>query len=203
MAITSICFHVNCPFHLPLPATTQAFRLGALCKQESVHCILNFGPSSITATTVDRMRGLMHPSTILHVGTTYPNPRDIGEVIIFLPFLMAGLVLPFSLFFIEVLEAYTIHMCISSPTNAFEMFGGVLLSMELFYHYLNLYQSSWALPGPGVAPRLARWADAISRSSQDNARNSSPSRLEQVGELRAEVTVRVGHQRLAPLPSPL
>jgi hypothetical protein len=56
------------------------------------------------------VRGLVSPSTPLCAWTTYPSPRCFREVIIFLPFLMAGLVLPFSPFFVEVLEAYTIHM---------------------------------------------------------------------------------------------
>jgi hypothetical protein len=77
----------------------------------------------------------------------YPSPRCFGEVVIFLPFLMAGLVPPFSPFFIEVLETYAIHMVRLVPNTVVtlalfahmcEMFVGVHPLVELFRHFFSL-----------------------------------------------------------------
>jgi hypothetical protein len=80
---------------------------------------------------MDRARGLMSPGTSLHTGIAYPSPRDFGEVIIFLPFLMAGLVPPFSPFFVEVLEAYAIHMV--------HLVANAVITLALFAHACEMF----------------------------------------------------------------
>jgi hypothetical protein len=110
--------------------------------------ILNFRLSLVTVAAVDRERGLVSPGTSLRAGTAYPSPQSFGEVVIFLPFLMAGLLSPFLPFFMEVLEAYAIHMVHLIPNavvtlslfvHACEMFIDVQPSVELFRHFFSLY----------------------------------------------------------------
>jgi hypothetical protein len=80
---------------------------------------------------VDHVKGLVCPGTSLRAGTAYPSPRGFGEVIIFLPFLMAGLVTPFSPFFVKVLEAYAIYMVHLIP-NA-------VVTLALFVHACEMF----------------------------------------------------------------
>jgi hypothetical protein len=93
---------------------------------------------------------------------TYPSPRCFEEVVVFLPFLIAGLVLPFLPFFVEVLEAYAIHMVHLIPNavvtlalfvHACEMFVSVQSSVELFHHFFSLCQSPSVSLGPGTIPQ--------------------------------------------------
>jgi hypothetical protein len=129
-------------------------------RQGSGRRVLDFGPSSVTTALVDRARGLVSPSTTLRAGMAYPSPRGFGEVVIFLPFLMAGLVPLFSPFFVEVLEAYAIHMVHLVPnaivtlalfTHVCEMFISMQLSVELFRHFFSLCQTPSVSPGQGAA----------------------------------------------------
>jgi hypothetical protein len=72
---------------------------------------------------------------------------------------MAGLVPPFSPFFVEVLEVYAIHMVHLVPNaivtlaqfaHACETFISVQPLVELFCHLFSLCQSPSASSGPGL-----------------------------------------------------
>lgn len=64
-------------------------------QHNSIH-VLDFGPSSLDNDMVAHARGIVSSDTILHAGTSYLNPLGPRKIVIFLPFLMAGMVLPFS-----------------------------------------------------------------------------------------------------------
>jgi hypothetical protein len=153
--------------------------------QDSGRRVLEFGPSTVTATAVDRAKGLVPPGTSLRAGTAYPSLRGFGEVVIFLPFLMVRLVPLFLPFFVKVLEAFAIHMVHLVPhavvtlalfAHACEMFVGMQPSVELFRYFFTLCQLSSVSPGPRAAPRPTRWADATFGFVHGGARSSSLSR---------------------------
>ena len=79
---------------------------------------------------------------------TYPPAlRGPGQIVIFASFMAAGLVLPFSAFFMQVLDTYGVQLAHLSPNSVVilavfahlcEMFVGVLPSMTLFWHFFIL-----------------------------------------------------------------
>lgn len=75
---------------------------------------------------------------------------------------MMGLVLPFSPFFITVLEEYTIHLVHLTPNaiatlvifvHACEMFVCVQPSVELLHYFFSFCCSPKQSPGPRDAPQ--------------------------------------------------
>ncbi|RLN05152.1 hypothetical protein C2845_PM13G08980 [Panicum miliaceum] len=129
-------------------------------QQASDHRVLDFGPSSVDAAGVARARRFVSPDTVLRVGDHSLVPRSAREVVTFLPFLLMGLVPPFSPFFVAVLEAYAVHLVHLTPNAiltlaifayACEMFFGVSPSMELFHHFFSLCQLSSVVPDVGAA----------------------------------------------------
>ena len=81
---------------------------------------------------------------------TYPpEPRE-EETVIFSSFIAAGLVPPFSSFFLEVLSEYQVHLVHLSPNSVLmlaifahlcEMFVGVMPSVALWRHFYVLRSS--------------------------------------------------------------
>jgi hypothetical protein len=69
--------------HLPLTAATQASAMTCRSGQDSGSRILDYGPSMVTATAVDRVKGLVPPGTSLRARTAYSSLRGLGEVVIF------------------------------------------------------------------------------------------------------------------------
>lgn len=70
-----------------------------------------------------------------------------GETIIFLSFLLSGLLPPFSHFFLAILDDFQIQLLHLTPnsimmlaifTHLYEMFVGVLPSVALFHHFFAL-----------------------------------------------------------------
>ncbi|RLN25605.1 uncharacterized protein C2845_PM07G11660 [Panicum miliaceum] len=99
----------------------------------------------------------MSPDTVLRAGEHKPAPR---EIVTFLPFLLVGLVPPFSPFFVAALEAYAIHLVHLTPNailtlaifaHACEMFFRVAPSVEIFCHFFSLCQLSVVVLGVGAA----------------------------------------------------
>ncbi|RLN30897.1 uncharacterized protein C2845_PM05G21230, partial [Panicum miliaceum] len=96
----------------------------------------------------------------LRAGEHSPALRSAREVVTFLPFLLVGLVPPFSPFFVAALEAYAIHLAHLAPNSiltlaifahACEMFFAVSPSVELFRHFFSLRRSSSVDPDVGAA----------------------------------------------------
>jgi hypothetical protein len=116
---------------------------------------------------------------------------------------MAGLVPPFSPFFMEVLEAYAIHMVHLIPNvvvtlvlfaHACEIFVDVQPSVELFRHFFSLCQSPSASPGPGVAPQARTVGGCYFRIRQRQHQEFIALIAKQVGEPGVAVAVRGGCQ---------
>lgn len=123
--------------------------------------ILDFVLSSVGTPTLERVRALVSPTTILRTRTLFPLPRDFREMVIFVPFLMVWLVPALSPFFVAVLEVYAIHLVHLTPNvvltlvlfvHTYEMFVGVQPSVELFRHFFNLCCSGPSASGPSAAP---------------------------------------------------
>ncbi|RLN04882.1 membrane-associated protein-like [Panicum miliaceum] len=122
--------------------------------------VLDFSPSLVDEAGVAHARGFAPSSVVLRAGSAYPDLRGTQEIVIFLPFLVLGLVPPFSSFFISVLEEYAVHLVRLSPNSvmtlaifahACEMFIGVSPSVELFRHLFSICRSSSSSSGPGTA----------------------------------------------------
>nr|BAD01762.1 hypothetical protein [Oryza sativa Japonica Group] len=84
---------------------------------------------------------------IVTLGEGRPAPRYPGRFVFFLPFAMAGLVPPFSSFFMDVLEFYDLQMAHLTPNAVMtlaifahlcEMFIGVRLSLRLFRWFFTV-----------------------------------------------------------------
>ncbi|RLN03513.1 uncharacterized protein C2845_PM13G17940 [Panicum miliaceum] len=168
----------------PLGGRIPAFR-GILVESEHRAPSPSVKTLSVDEDGVARARGLMSPKMILCAGSTFPEPRHIWEIITFLPFLVVGLVPPFSSFFIAALDAYAIHLAHLSPNSimtlaifvhACEMFIGVSPSVEPFHHFFMLCRSSSGSPDPGAAAQPRTVSDAIFGFSQSDAMDSSTSR---------------------------
>ena len=130
------------------------------CPQAFGTRVLDFAPSSVSKDGVARARGLIAGNTFLRAGTSFPAPRHVREVVTFFPFLIVGLVPPFLPFFVEVLEAYAIHLVHLSPntmmtlvifTHACKMSIGVTPSVDLFRYFFQHCRSSPMASGPGAA----------------------------------------------------
>nr|ABA98056.1 retrotransposon protein, putative, unclassified [Oryza sativa Japonica Group] len=88
---------------------------------------------------------------IVTLGEGRPAPDYPGRSIFFLPFAMAGLVPPFSSFFMDVLEFYDLQMAHLTPNAVMtlaifahlcEMFIGVRLSLRLFRWFFTVQSVS-------------------------------------------------------------
>nr|CAE03095.2 OSJNBa0017B10.10 [Oryza sativa Japonica Group] len=84
---------------------------------------------------------------IVSLGEGCPAPRYPGRSVFFLPFAMAGLVPPFSSFFMDVLEFYDLQMAHLTPNAVMtlaifahlcEMFIGVRPSLRLFRWFFTV-----------------------------------------------------------------
>nr|CAJ86093.1 H0818H01.15 [Oryza sativa] len=84
---------------------------------------------------------------IVSLGEGCPAPRYPGRSVFFLPFAMAGLVPPFSSFFVDVLEFYDLQMAHLTPNAVMtlaifahlcEMFIGVRPSLRLFRWFFTV-----------------------------------------------------------------
>nr|CAE03901.2 OSJNBb0026I12.9 [Oryza sativa Japonica Group] len=84
---------------------------------------------------------------IVSLGKGCPAPRYPGRSVFFLPFAMAGLVPPFSSFFMDVLEFYDLQMAHLTPNAVMtlvifahlcEMFIGVRPSLRLFWWFFTV-----------------------------------------------------------------
>lgn len=78
----------------------------------------------------------------------WPNPR---EVVMFISFIMVGLIPPFSMFFLHVLNFYHIHLVHLNPnsiimlstfTHLCEMFFGIPPNLHLFLYFYYLRSNS-------------------------------------------------------------
>nr|CAH67803.1 OSIGBa0132E09-OSIGBa0108L24.17 [Oryza sativa] len=92
---------------------------------------------------------------IVTLGEGRPAPRYPGRSVFFLPFAMAGLVPPFSSFFMDVLEFYDLQMAHLTP-NA-------VMTLAIFAHLCEMFigVSSWRAPvdlGDGYDAVLDRLA---------------------------------------------
>ena len=76
-----------------------------------------------------------------------PSTRRPGRIVIFVSFVAAGLVLPFSTFLLQVLYTFGVQLAHLSPNSVVilsifahfcEMFVGVLPSVALFQHFFIL-----------------------------------------------------------------
>nr|ABA95558.1 retrotransposon protein, putative, unclassified [Oryza sativa Japonica Group] len=88
---------------------------------------------------------------IVTLGEGRPAPDYPGRSVFFLPFAMAGLVLPFSSFFMDVLEFYDLQMAHLTPNAVMtlaifahlcEMFIGVRPSLRLFRWFFTVQSVS-------------------------------------------------------------
>nr|ABA99806.1 retrotransposon protein, putative, unclassified [Oryza sativa Japonica Group] len=96
---------------------------------------------------------------IVSLGEGCPAPRYPGRSVFFLPFAMAGLVPPFSSFYMDVLEFYDLQMAHLTPNAVMtlaifahlcEMFIGVRPSLRLF---------RWFFTVQPVSPPSVKWDD--------------------------------------------
>lgn len=139
----------------------------------------------------------MSHDTTLHAGTVFPAPRHLREIVTFLPFLVVGLVPPFSAFFVAALEEYAIHLKHLSPNSVMtiaifahvcEMFVGMSSSVELFYHFFTLYRTSSVTFSCGGSTSNGEWVLLLDLSG--TARGVHPVFREgKVGELAVTVVV--------------
>ena len=110
----------------------------------------------------------MLTGTLHFWGEDFSVPRHLQEVVVFLPFVLAGLVPPFSPFLVATLEEFGLHLVHLTPNailmlalfaHACEMFMGVRPSVELFRHFFSICRSASASPSPGAIrpPRIVGW----------------------------------------------
>ena len=73
--------------------------------------VIDFVPSAADDDAALRVAAKLVPAgTVLRHGGASPAFRSMREVVTFLPFLLVGLVPPFSLFFMAALEEYDLHL---------------------------------------------------------------------------------------------
>nr|AAU44316.1 putative polyprotein [Oryza sativa Japonica Group] len=119
---------------------------------------------------------------IVMLGEGRPAPRYPGRSVFFLPFAMAGLVPPFSSFFMDVLEFYDLQMAHLTPNAVMtlaifahlcEMFIGVRLSLRLFRWFFTVQpvSPSSVVGGCYFQPRgpvLNRYIPCVLRKKWDD-----------------------------------
>nr|AAT81755.1 hypothetical protein [Oryza sativa Japonica Group]ABF97408.1 retrotransposon protein, putative, unclassified [Oryza sativa Japonica Group] len=119
---------------------------------------------------------------IVSLGEGCPAPRYPGRSVFFLPFAMAGLVPPFSSFFMDVLEFYDLQMAHLTPNAVMtlaifahlcEMFIGVRLSLRLFRWFFTVQPVSPPSVVGGCylqprAPVLNRYIPCVLRKKWDD-----------------------------------
>jgi hypothetical protein len=85
-------------------------------------------------------------ANVVRPATFPPNPR-VNETVMLSSFALAGLIPPFSAFFLAVLEDFNVHLLHLAPNSVMmlavfahlcEMFVGVMPSVALFRHYYAL-----------------------------------------------------------------
>nr|CAH67901.1 OSIGBa0115K01-H0319F09.7 [Oryza sativa] len=119
---------------------------------------------------------------IVSLGEGCPAPRYPGRSVFFLPFAMAGLVPPFSSFFMDVLEFYDLQMAHLTPNAVMtlaifahlcEMFIGVRPSLRLFRWFFTVQPVSPPLVVGGCyfqlrGPVLNRYIPCVLRKKWDD-----------------------------------
>nr|BAD46242.1 hypothetical protein [Oryza sativa Japonica Group]BAD46664.1 hypothetical protein [Oryza sativa Japonica Group] len=124
---------------------------------------------------------------IVMLGEGRPAPDYPGRSVFFLPFAMAGLVPPFSSFFMDVLEFYDLQMAHLTPNAVMtlgifahlcEMFIGVRPSLRLFRWFFTVQSVSppSVVGGCYFLPRgpvLNRYIPCVLRKNQPPAQASS------------------------------
>jgi hypothetical protein len=138
-------------------------------------------PTSLTEAHLERVRKIGPPAgpralvVRLGGGGGLPEPRP-GEVVIFASFLTAGLVPPFSEFFIVALNFYGIHLAhlvpnsvviLSTFAHLCEMFLGIQPNLMLFRHLYTLRSNSTRHTVGSCSFRLRDTAAYIPMSLRD------------------------------------
>ena len=137
--------------------------MGRRGAQASGPCILDFVPSAANDDAAMEVAAKLVPAgTVLRRAGAFPVLRHTQEVVTFLPFLLAGLVPPFSPFFMAALEEYGLHMVhltsnailtLALFAHACEAFVGVRPSVTLLCHFFSLVRSASLSPDTGAAPQ--------------------------------------------------
>ena len=107
--------------------------------QASGPCVLDFVPSAADDDAAVEVAAKLVPAGIvLRRGGAYPALRHAREVVTFLPYLLVGLVPPFSPFFMATLEEYGL-----TPNVIL-----ILALFALFRHFFSLMRSPSLSPVP-------------------------------------------------------
>ena len=139
---------------------------------------------------------------IVTLGEGRPAPHYPGRSVFFLPFAMAGLVPPFSSFFMDVLEFYDLHMAHLTPNAVMtlaifahlcEMFIGVRPSLRLFRWFFTVQPVSppSVVGGCYFQPRgpvLNRYIPCVLRKKWDDWKSDwfyTPSPTKRASDFRA------------------
>ena len=135
-------------------------RRGALASGPRV---LDFAPSAADDNIAVEVSEKPVPAgTVLHRGEAFLVLRHAWDVVTFIPFILVGLVPPFSPFFKATLEEFGLHMVHLTPNDILtlalfahvcEAFMGVILLVALLRHFFILVRSPTVSPGAGAAPQ--------------------------------------------------